>query len=64
MDKLTLTVKEFAELMQISMPSAYDMTERKGFPLIRVGVKKLIPVEPLNAWLALESGVSDEVRNV
>ena len=58
MDKLVLTVKELAELMQISMPSAYDLTERRGFPVIRVGVKKLIPVEPLKAWLALESGVS------
>ena len=58
MEKLTLTVKEFAEQMQISMPSAYDLTERKGFPLIRIGKKKLIPVEPLKAWLAQEAGVS------
>jgi excisionase family DNA binding protein len=58
MEKLVLTVREFAKLMQISMPSAYDMTERRGFPLIRIGRKKLIPVEPLKAWLAQESGVS------
>ena len=34
--KLTLTVKEFAAQMQISMPTAYDLTERAGFPVIRV----------------------------
>lgn len=55
--KLTLTVKELAAQLQISMPTAYDLTERAGFPVIRVGVKKLIPVEPLKAWLAQESGM-------
>lgn len=58
MSKLALTVKEFAEQMQISMPTAYDLTERKGFPVIRVGKKKLIPVEPLKVWLAQESGAA------
>lgn len=55
-EKLVLTVKEFADLMQISMPTAYNMTEREGFPLIRIGRKKLIPIAKLNEWLSQQAG--------
>lgn len=30
--KLTLTVKEMAALLQVSLPTAYQMTERADFP--------------------------------
>lgn len=36
MEKLTLTVKEMAEMLGISLPTAYELTEREGFPLLRV----------------------------
>ena len=51
MQKLTITVKELAKLMNISLPTAYSLTERAGFPLIRVGRKKLIPLAALQEWL-------------
>ena len=48
---LTLTVKQLAERLQISMPTAYAMTNQAGFPLIRVGTKKLVPIAGLEKWL-------------
>lgn len=57
--KLTLTVKEFAKQMQISMPTAYAMTEQAGFPLLRVGKKKLIPVASLERWLNEQAGCKE-----
>lgn len=49
--QLTLTVKQLAERMQVSMPTAYAMTEKSGFPIFRVGKKKLIPLASLERWL-------------
>ena len=57
LEKLTYTVREFAEVMQISMPKAYEMTDIEGFPCIWVGRKKVIPIEPLKGWLKTHSGV-------
>lgn len=50
-EKFTLTVRQFADRMQVSMPTAYAMTEQKGFPLLRVGTKKLIPLAALDEWI-------------
>lgn len=54
--KYTMTPKELAERMGISMPSAYNMTEIKGFPLLRLGKKKLIPIEAFERWLGQQTG--------
>ena len=45
MKKATMTVQELAAQMGISMPTAYELVKRPGFPTIRVGTKILIPVE-------------------
>lgn len=49
--RLTLTVKQFADRVQVSMPTAYAMTEMEGFPVFRVGKKKLIPLASLERWI-------------
>ena len=46
-----LTVKDMAALLRISMPKAYELTEQPGFPVIRVGRKKLISKDMLAAWM-------------
>ena len=56
MEKLTMTVREMAATMGISLPTAYNLTEREGFPVIRVGKKKVIPTEQLMKWLEKETG--------
>lgn len=52
---LVLNVRELADSLQVSMPTAYAMTELPGFPVFRVGKKKLIPVADLEAWLSREA---------
>jgi len=51
-EKLTITVKELAQAMGISVPKAYELTEIEGFPVIRIGRKKIIPVDQLKIWIA------------
>ena len=49
--KVTMTMEQFADNMNISMPTAYAMSEQADFPLIRVGKKKLVNVALLQDWL-------------
>lgn len=54
---LALTVKQFAVRMQVSMPTAYAMTNQPDFPRLRAGKKILIPVAALERW------IDDQVSN-
>lgn len=55
MDKMVLSVKEMAQQLGISMPTAYALTERPGFPVVRFGHRKVIPVGDLERWLSKEA---------
>lgn len=59
-EKLTLTVKEMADLMGISIPKAYELTCIDGFPVIRVGRKKVIPKESFYCWLNQQSNTTKQ----
>jgi excisionase family DNA binding protein len=51
-EKAAVNVHELAEMLGISIPSAYDLVKRDGFPAIRVTERRIIiPVEALNRWL-------------
>ena len=52
---MVITVKEMAEKLRISMPTAYAMTETPGFPVVKIGRKKLIPKAELERWLSEEA---------
>ena len=51
MEKMTLTVKEMAAMLNVSLPTAYELVHRDGFPTIRMGRKILINAEMLQRWL-------------
>lgn len=51
----TMTIRELSEVMQISLPTAYNLTEREDFPLIRLGRKKLVPIKAFDSWLAKQT---------
>lgn len=53
--EITWSVKRFADEISVSMPTAYAMTEEPGFPLLRVGRKKLVIVSGVEKWLAERS---------
>lgn len=55
MEKMVLTVREMAERLGVSMPTAYALTEREGFPVVRLGHKKVVPVADLERWLSKEA---------
>jgi len=57
MDKLAINVKEMAEMLNISIPTAYQLTERADFPCVRVSEKrKIIPLNSLQTWLDKQAG--------
>lgn len=51
MEKLTITVAQMADLIGVSLPTAYSLTNKQGFPLLQIGRKKLIPVQAFEQWL-------------
>lgn len=53
MEKLNITVKEFKDLMGVSIVTAYNIVNRADFyPAIRFGSKKiLINLKALDRWL-------------
>ena len=55
MGKNTMSVKELAERMGISLPMAYDLTHREDFPSLQVGAKILVPIDAFKDWLAREA---------
>ncbi|WP_409297704.1 helix-turn-helix domain-containing protein [Peribacillus sp. SCS-26] len=46
-----LTAEHVAEILNISKQVAYEVMERKGFPLIRVGRFKRVQRESFFSWL-------------
>ncbi|MGM9593146.1 MAG: helix-turn-helix domain-containing protein [Candidatus Onthomonas sp.] len=51
-DKLTLTVPELADTLNISLTNAYQLVRRADFPSVKLGARWIIPVRPLEDWLA------------
>ena len=55
MEKTTMSVQELSAQMGISLPKAYELVKKPGFPVIRVGTRILIPVESFKEWLVINS---------
>ena len=53
MEKTTMSVQELSAQMGISLPKAYELVKKPGFPVIRVGTRILIPVEAFKSGLFL-----------
>jgi excisionase family DNA binding protein len=65
MEKVTLSVQELANCLGISLPKAYQLTHQPGFPVVRIGNRRLIPTKEFSEWLATmsEEGCSNEQNN-
>ena len=50
-EKITISVEEFARRLGISRPTAYAMTNEPGFPVLRIGRKKLVVVSGIESWM-------------
>jgi len=51
----TLTVKEMAGLLGLSIPKAYELTRKDGFPSIHVGRRILVNQDMLMEWMRQEA---------
>lgn len=49
--KKTLTIKELAEVLQISENKARQLTHAEGFPVIVLGRTRLTIISKLDEWL-------------
>lgn len=59
MDKTTMSVRELAMQMGISLPKAYELVKKPGFPSIRIGTRILIPIDAFREWLVITSNQED-----
>lgn len=59
MDKTTMSVQELAMQMGISLPKAYELAKKPGFPSIRIGTRILIPIDAFREWLVITSNQED-----
>ena len=50
--KTCLTIKEMGKYIGVSNYAAYQLVHSKGFPVLRIGRRMLIPVKDLDVWLA------------
>ena len=56
MDRLTVSVREMAQMLGIGVNKAYELAGREDFPAIHVGKKIIIPIEALKRWTAQAGG--------
>ena len=46
-----ITVREIAEYLRISLPSAYSLVRLKVFPYLKVGERYVIPRDTFLLWV-------------
>jgi excisionase family DNA binding protein len=51
MEQLTISVEEMAKQLGISKPTAYMLTNSEGFPILKIGKRKVVPVQGLQEWI-------------
>ena len=59
MDKTTMSVRELAMQVGISLPKAYELVKTPGFPSIRIGTRILIPIDAFQEWMVITSNLED-----
>ena len=55
---LMLSVREIAKVHGISKTSAYELVRRKGFPVLKIGSRLVVPKEKFHEWVAKNTGGS------
>ena len=62
MEKTTMTVREMAISLGICYPKALELTEQEDFPCIRIGRRKVIPIDGFRRWLDAQTEGLDTQR--
>ena len=53
---LFLNAEQLAQLLGISISSAYELMSEKGFPSLRIGKRLLVPKDKFITWADEQSG--------
>lgn len=53
---LFLNAKMVAQVLGVSISTAYELFHEPGFPTLRVGSRMVVPKEKFIQWVALQSG--------
>lgn len=61
--KLTYTLDQAADAINVSRPIMSELIHRKNFPAIKVGRKWLIPIRSLELWLEKQACLPTETDN-
>jgi excisionase family DNA binding protein len=59
--KTCLTIKEMGKHLGVSNNMAYQLVHSKGFPVLRIGRRMLIPVKELDIWLASVQSANEKI---
>ena len=54
--KLAISVREAAEILGISVPTAYELARRADFPAFHVGRRTLVDRAGLARWVSAQTG--------
>lgn len=55
---LMLSVQEIAKVLGISKTSAYDLVRSKGFPVLKIGSRLIVPKDKFRKWVEQNIGGS------
>lgn len=50
-EKFTMTIEEVGKELNVSRPTAYKICNSKGFPILAIGRRKVVPVEGFKKWI-------------
>ena len=56
LEKRTLNVKQLAEVLGVGETKARQLCRTKGFPVLKVGNRYLIPIAQLDSWIEANVG--------
>lgn len=48
---LMLNAQQLCQVLGISISSAYELLNEKGFPSVRIGNRLIVPKEKLKEWI-------------
>ena len=53
---LILNSKQVAEVLGVSPSSGYELMHEKGFPVLKIGNRMVVPKEKFIAWVEEQTG--------
>jgi len=55
---MTISIEEMAKQLGISRPTAYTLANSGGFPILKIGKRKVVPVLGLQEWIKKNSSAA------